>query len=404
MNEIYIGRQPIYDCNLQLFAYELLYRANSEQNAAGDIDHDLATAQVALNAFLEFGLKNLVGDKLAFINLPRSFVEGDLPLPFPKEHVVLEILEDIKVDDRLINSVRRLRSTGCEFALDDFVYHPALRPLIELCEIIKIDFQALSRAEIQTHVAELRQYNVKLLAEKLETHEDYGFARDLGFSYFQGYFFCRPRVISGQSLPPNQLTTMRILSALQDPEIKIGALSDLVSQDVTLSFKLLRSLNSAYYALPKRIESIHHAVVFMGLEQIKRWVTIIALASIPNKPSQLMVVAMTRAKMCEQLGESSDNNAKNKLFTVGLFSVLDALLDKNMDKIMNELPLAEDIKVALIRHEGSMGLILKGVISYEQGLWDDIPIPQSTTSILASNYLTAVSWADEVAQTFKGLQ
>lgn len=399
MSDIYVGRQPIYDCNLQVFAYELLYRANSEQNAAGDIDHDLATAQVVLNAFLEFGLKTLVGDKLAFINLPRSFIEGDLPLPFPKERVVLEILEDIKVDDRFINSVRRLRTIGCVFALDDFIYHPALRPLIEICEIIKIDFQALSREEIQNHVAELGQYNAKLLAEKVETHEDFAFARDLGFSYFQGYFFCRPRIILGQSLRPNKLAALRILSALQDPDIRITALSDLVSQDVNISFKLLRSLNSAYYALPKRIESIHHAVVFMGLEQIKQWVTLIVLASIPDKPSQLMVVAMTRAKMCEQLDESSDKNSKNKLFTVGLFSVLDALLDKKMDKIMEELPLANDIKGALIRHEGNMGLILKSVISYEQGLWDDIAIPHSTTGILTNKYLAAVSWADEVSKT-----
>jgi EAL and modified HD-GYP domain-containing signal transduction protein len=400
MNHIYIGRQPIYDCDLRLFAYELLYRANSEQNAAGDIDHDLATAQVVLNAFLEFGLNRLVGDKLAFINLPRSFIDGDFPLPFPKEHVVLEILEDIKVDDRLINSVRRLRTIGCKFTLDDFIYHPALKPLIENCEIIKIDFQALSHDEIKNHVAELRQYNVKLLAEKVETHEDFAFARDLGFSYFQGYFFCRPSIVSGQSIPPNKLTAMRILSALQDPDIRIGTLANLVSQDVNISFKLLRSLNSAYYALPKRIESIHHAVVLMGIEQIKQWVTLIVLASIPDKPIQLMIVAMTRAKMCEQLDESSDKNSKNKLFTVGLFSVLDALLDKKMDKIMEDLPLANDIKGALIRHEGSMGSILKSVISYEQGLWDDIDIPQSTASELSNKYLTAVSWADEIAKTF----
>jgi EAL and modified HD-GYP domain-containing signal transduction protein len=383
-----------------LFAYELLYRANSEQNTAGDIDHDLATAQVVLNAFLEFGLNKLVGDRLAFINLPRSFIEGDLPLPFPKERVVLEILEDIKVDDQFINSVRKLRDIGCKFALDDFIYHPALRPLIEICEIVKIDFQVLTRAELHNHVAELRRHNVKLLAEKVETHEDFAFARDLAFSYFQGYFFCRPRIISGQSWPPNQITAMRILSALQDPDIKIGALADLISQDVNISFKLLRSLNSAYYALPKRIESIHHAVVCMGLEQIKQWVTLIVLTSIPNKPLQLMVMAMTRAKMCEQLDESADKDSKNKLFTVGLFSVLDALLDKEMDKIMKELPLANDIKEALLRHEGSMGLILKTVISYEQGLWDDIHIPQSNTNMLTNKYLTAVSWADKVAQTF----
>lgn len=400
MHDIYIGRQPIYDCNLELFAYELLYRANSEQNATGDIDHDLATTQVVLNAFLEFGLEQLVGDKLAFINLPRSFIEGDLPLPFPKERVVLEILEDIKIDDGFINSVRKLRAYGCEFALDDFIYHPDLSPLIESCQIVKIDFQVLSRAEIQDHAAALREYNVKLLAEKVETHEDFAFARDLGFSYFQGYFFCRPRIISGQGLPTNRLATMRLLNALQDPDIKIGALADLVSQDVALSFKLLRSLNSPYYALSKRIESIHHAVVFLGLQQIKQWVTLIALASIPDKPSQLIVVAMTRAKMCEQLGETLDANSKERFFTVGLFSILDALLDTKMDKVLDTLPLADDIKEALLRHEGTMGLALKCVLSYEGGRWDEINFPQYRSAMLTKSYLNAVSWADQLVQTF----
>jgi len=400
MQDIYIGRQPIYDRKLELFAYELLYRANNVRNSAGDINHDHATTQVVLNAFLEFGLEQLVGQNLAFINLPRSFVVGDMPMPFPKEHVVLEILEDIKVDDNFLNAVRQLHGKGYQIALDDFTYHPHLRPLLEASKIVKIDFLALSRAEIQEHVAALREYDVKLVAEKIETHEDFEFARDLGFHYFQGYFFCRPHIISGRSLSTNRLATLRLLSKLLDPDNQVAELADLVSQDIALSYKLLHSLNSSFYALPQRIESIHHAIVYLGLQQIKQWVSLIVLTNIPDKPSQLMVTALTRGKMCELIGEALKEKNKESFFTVGLFSLLDALMDTPMDKVLANLPLADEIKRALLKWEGKMGEILRWVLAYEQGRWDEIDFSPSQSKIVTQSYLQAVSWTDQVIQTF----
>jgi EAL and modified HD-GYP domain-containing signal transduction protein len=400
MQDIYIGRQPIYDRNLELFAYELLYRANNVRNAAGDIDHDQATTQVVLNAFLDFGLEKLVGEKLAFINLPRSFVVGDMPLPIPKERVVLEILEDITVDDTFLSAIRQLRAGGYEIALDDFIYHPHLRPLLESTKIVKIDFLALSRAEIQDHVTALRDYDVKLVAEKIETHGDFEFARDLGFHYFQGYFFCRPHIISGRSMSTNRLATLRLLGKLLDQNTPVGELADLVSQDVALSYKLLRSLNSPFYALSKRIESIHHAIVYLGLQQIKQWVSLIVLTNITDKPSQLMAVALTRGKMCELLGDTLSEKNKESLFTVGLFSLLDALMDTTMVNVLSNLPLADDIKAALLQFEGKMGHILRWVLAYEQGRWDEIDCPPSRSKMVTQSYLQAVSWTDQVMQTF----
>ena len=201
MHEIYVGRQPIYNNNLDVCAYELLYRPNNVQNEAGDIDHNHATAQVVLNAFLGFGLDQLVGQKQAFINLPRGFITGELPLPFSKERIVLEILENIEMDGTVMTAVRKLSDDGYEIALDDFIYHPELRPLIDASKIIKIDFVALPRDDIRDHVTALRSHDVKLLAEKIETYQDFEFARELGFDYFQGYFFCRPKIVTGQSLP-----------------------------------------------------------------------------------------------------------------------------------------------------------------------------------------------------------
>jgi len=399
MQDIYIGRQPIFNRKMDLIAYELLYRANGVQNAAGVIDHDHATTQVVINAFLEFGLEELVGKKLAFINLPRSFIVRDKPLPFAKDQVVLEILEDIEVNEDFLNAVRKLRTEGYTIALDDFIYHPDLQALVKLSKIVKLDFTALSREQIQAHVTALREHNVKLLAEKIETHEDFEFAKDLDFDYFQGYFLCRPHIVSGRSLPSNRLAILRLLCELLDPNKQIAELADLVRQDVALSFKLLRSLNSPFYALPKRIDSIQHAIVYLGIQQIKRWVSLIVLANIDDKPSQLMVVALTRGKMCELIGEATGESNKEGLFTIGLFSLLDALLDIKLENILVELPLAPEVKAAILNYAGSMGHILHAVLAYEQNRWDEIDFPALEAAQFTQAYLQAVAWTDEVYQT-----
>jgi EAL and modified HD-GYP domain-containing signal transduction protein len=396
MQDIYIGRQPIFDRNLDLFAYELLYRANQTDNVANVVDDDRATTQVVLNAFLDFGLEELVGKKLAFINLPRNFIVGDKPLPLPKDQVVLEILEGIEVDDDLLGAAHRLRSEGYSIALDDFIYHPKLEPLVKLSKIIKIDFTTLSRNQIREHVALLSEHKAELLAEKIESHEDFEFAKELGFRYFQGYFLCRPHIVAGRSLPSNRLAIMRLLCELLDPNKSIAELADLVSQDVALSFKLLRTLNSPFYALPKQIDSIQHAIVYLGLQQIKQWVSLIVLANITDKPSQLMVLALTRGKMCELMGEILGEKHKGSLFTVGMFSLLDALMDTNLENILAELPLIAEVKTAILGREGSMGHILETVLAYEKGRWDEIDFPPEQAAKFSEAYLQSVSWTDKV--------
>lgn len=399
MHEIYIGRQPIYNRKLDVCAYELLYRPNSVQNEAGVVDPNHATTQVVLNAFLGFGLEQLVGQKKAFINLPRDFIVGTLPLPYNKERVVLEILEDIELDDAVMAGVRKLSDDGYEIALDDFIYHPDLGPLVDVCKIIKIDFVSLLRRDIRDHVAALRKHDVKLLAEKIETYDDFDFAQELGFDYFQGYFFCRPKIVIGQSLSANRQGILTLLAKLQDPNIKIKVLADLISQDVAISYKLLRGLNSAFYAPCKPIKSIHQAIVHLGLQQVKQWVYLIALSSIPDKPSELMVVGVIRAKMCELLGERMGENNES-YFTVGLFSVLDALMDTTIDRALTNLPLADNIKWALLKREGNLGRILQCVLAYEEGRWDDTHLPNVSPATLTESYLTAVAAAEKFTKTF----
>lgn len=395
MHSIYVGRQPIYDRDLNVYAYELLYRGG-EHNQADFPDGDTATSQVILNTFLDIGLNQIVGHHPAFINMTRNFLVGTSPLPLPPERVVLEILEDIDIDPELVAAISALAASGYRIALDDFVYHDTLRPLVEVADIIKIDLMALDRTGLKEHVSILQNNDAILLAEKVETQEDYEFCRELGFDLFQGFFFCRPNVIKGQRIPANRLATLQLLSALQQPDSEVKELEKIISQDVSLSYRLLRLINSAFYSPARPIESIRQAVVYLGSSAIKNWATLLSLAKIENKPDELITTALVRAKMCELFAQEVAQKNQDSFFTVGLFSTLDAMIDAPMDEIISSLPLAEEITAALLRHEGSAGQALACVLAYEHGDWEQVEFEGLDSDKIQNIYLQAVTWADEL--------
>ncbi|MEC4675046.1 MAG: EAL domain-containing protein [Nitrospirota bacterium] len=254
-NTAFVGRQPIYERSLKVFGYELLFR-NSQVNKASFTDGDAATAQVMLNTFIEIGLDHIVDQHLAFINLTRDFVLGNFCMALPKNRVVLEVIENLDVDQELIDALRRLSNLGYRIALDDFVYHESLKPLVELADIIKVDVLELDRASIEKHVGILRQYPVKLLAEKVETYEDFEFCRELGFDYFQGYFFCKPNVIAGKPLSANR---MALLAQMHDPALKTCEHERILNEDLSLSPQALRYMNSIILVMTKQEDSINEA-------------------------------------------------------------------------------------------------------------------------------------------------
>jgi EAL and modified HD-GYP domain-containing signal transduction protein len=396
MQDIYIGRQPIFDRDLNVFAYELLFRS-STHNSAGSFDGDQATSQVIVNAFIEIGLDQIVGGARAFINLTRSFVTSNAPLPFPKDRVVLEVLEDIHPDTEVIAGVRNLAAQGYSMALDDFVYDDILKPLIELAQFVKIDLMALSREQLNEHVRLLRSYNVKLLAEKIETQEEFEHCKSLGFDYFQGYFLSKPNIVQGTQLPPNRLAVLQLLPKLQDPDTDTSEIEKLVGQDVALSYKLLRYINSAFFALPKKIDSIRQAVVYLGTQSIKTWVTLLVVAGLGNKPAELVIQAMQRAKMCELLAQTAKRKNTEAYFTVGLFSLLEALMDTPLEKILEALPFSEDIRNALLKQEGPYGEALACVIAYEKGDFLRAHFDRLAPSQMTDTYLASARWADQSA-------
>ena len=401
MQDIFIGRQPIFDRNLEVFAYELLFRSGIE-NRAGEFDGDQATSQVIVNAFIEIGLDHIVGTQLAFINLTRSFVTSSAPLPFPKERVVLEVLENIHPDAEVIAGVRSLVAQGYNVALDDFVFNENLRPLIEVANIVKIDLMSVSRDELKEHVDILRQYPAKLLAEKIETQDDFEYCKALGFDYFQGYFLSRPNVVQSQQLPPNRIAVLQLLSKLQNPDTDAAEIEQLISQDIALSYKMLRYINSAFFALPRKIDSIRQAVVYLGARAIKGWVTLLVVAGLGNKPAELVTQAMQRAKMCELLAQTAKRPHTESYFTVGLFSLLEALMDTPLDKILESLPFSEDIRNALLRQEGPYGEALACVIAYEKGDFNRAWFDRLAPSQMTDAYLASARWADQSASALVG--
>jgi EAL and modified HD-GYP domain-containing signal transduction protein len=398
VSNIFIARQPIYDRRLNVFAYELLYRAGEGNNQANVTDGDDATSQVLVNALMEIGLPELVGKALAFINLTQQHILNGLPSTLAHENVVLEVLEDVVPDEALIGALQVLKETGYTIALDDFVCHDSKRPMVELADIIKIDVMELQGNLLAEQVKKLRPMGVKLLAEKVETPEEFEYCKALGFDYFQGYFFCKPNIVKGDHTPTSRMAIMQLLTRVQDPDLDISELQNLISRDVSLSYRILRYINSAHFSLGKKIESMQQAINLLGLNTIKTWVTILAMSSIDDKPYELILTALIRARMCETLASKLTLTPEHA-FTVGLFSALDAFLDKPLDKILATLPLADDLHIALLRHHGELGKLLGLVLNYERGEWQEIPDLQFDIKTLRTNYLDALRWAGELSDS-----
>jgi EAL and modified HD-GYP domain-containing signal transduction protein len=285
---------------MAVLGYELLFRDSAVDRAIFS-DGDQATAEVILNTFMDIGLDEVVGRNLAFINFGRNLIMANYCESLPRERVVFELLESIEPDEALLKRLSQLKNAGYRIALDDFICADPYFRLLENVQYVKLDMLATDRKMVENSVATLKKFPVKLIAEKVETREDFQFCRDLGFDYFQGYFFCRPELVTSHRLPVNRLATIRLITKLNNPDIKMKELEEALSQDVALSYKLLRYANSAVCGLPREIESIRHAVVLVGLERMRIWASLILFSGLEDKPRDLIVTGATRARMCEKL-------------------------------------------------------------------------------------------------------
>ena len=390
MSDVFVARQPIFDADSEVSAYELLFRGGAAMDTANVSDNDAATSTVIINAFTELGLDNVVGDHRAWINVSRDFMVGKLADALPAERVCLELLENERVDAELIAAIDELRARGFKIALDDFADDPTRGPLLECVDYVKVELMGRSRDEIAADVERLKPYGMTLLAEKVETREDQEFCAELGFDLFQGYFFCKPEQMAAKGVAPNRLALLQLVAALQDPAIEFSQLETLISRDLPLSYRLLRYINSAFFGLRREVSSIGRALTLLGLENVKKWTTLTVFAGMEEKPRELIVTALVRAHFCELAGERFGEKNADQLFTLGLFSVVDALMDAPMKEVVESIPFPADMRDALIQGKGPKGELLDAALRCERGRF---PARE-----LADAHVQALAWATEAAE------
>ncbi|MCK4503276.1 MAG: HDOD domain-containing protein [Desulfuromonadales bacterium] len=399
--EHFIARQPIFDTNNKVYAYELLFRSGLHNYFDCD-DADYAAASIIANTNLLFDLNEMIGDTKAFINCTAKVLREDLITTLPRQYAVVEVLEDVEPDASIIAACRRLKDQGYLLALDDFVYHENYEPLLELADIIKVDFLLSDVAE-QEHLAKtMIPRGIKMLAEKVETYEVYEQAKQMGYQLFQGYYFARPVIISRKDIPTNKIQFLRILKDIHAEEVDFKKLALTIQSEVSLSYKLLKLINSAAFALRHKVTSILQALSLLGLREIRSWISLLSIASMAeDKPAELVISSLIRARLCEKLAQQCKmGDRKEDLFLMGLFSLLDVIMSRPIDEILSEITVEDDILEALTGTSGTTKNILDLVIAMEKGEWEQVSALATELQIdeqkLPSCYLDAVKWAQDI--------
>jgi c-di-GMP-related signal transduction protein len=400
--DVFVARQPIFRKNHKIYGYELLFRGGMV-NAFPGMDGDTATSKVLSNTFFAMGVDQVLGGKRAFINFTQDLLLQKVPMMFPRERVTVEVLENVSPEPEVVSACREIGEKGYEIALDDFLFQEELRPLIQLANIIKIDFVSTSLDDIAEYVEKLSLYGVKFLAEKVETHEKFQHALDMGFTYFQGYFFSKPQILAGRDVSPSKINLVQMMAEANKEDMKFEELEKIVTRDVSIAYKLLRYMNSAYFRRVREITSIKQAMVLLGQTGVRRFISLIIMAKLASdKPDELLRASIIRARMCELLGKDTPTGmSTSELFILGLFSLIDAILDEKMEKLMDKLPLSDAIKNTLVKGEGQLSVFLNLVKAYEAGDWESLADSVSKTGAseekMPEYYLDAVGWADSMA-------
>ena len=375
MEEAFIGRQAILDQQQKVYAYEILFRSGLKNAFDPTLDGNVATQSVMVGAMLEFGLKKLVSDKKAFINFTEQNLLNRAPKLLPPENVVVEILENVQPTSEIVEAVRELKAEGYKIALDDFVLLPGYEPLIEMADIIKVDFRITTDPEERQKLREILPSHVRLLAEKIETEEEFHQAMAFGYVLFQGYFFCKPAILHQKKLTSNALSRMRLLKEINRQNVDFASMTNVISSDTNLVHKLLTYINSAGIGLINHVSNLKQATVLLGASGVKRWVTLISLQTFSeDKPPELFTLSLLRAKFCELIaGElKRPGLTQDAGFLIGMFSLLDVLLMLPMEEVLKEVALADDLNAALLGEDNDLRRILDLVIAYEKGDWDKV--------------------------------
>ncbi|MFT6914421.1 MAG: EAL and modified HD-GYP domain-containing signal transduction protein [Motiliproteus sp.] len=392
-----MARQPIFDRQLKVIAYQLLYRSDIE-GETDFLDGEQASSEMLLNIYTSLSDEGTTKRVPAFVHLTREMLINQSAPQLLRKQIVIEVLEDSTIDQPLIDAVRKAKEDGFKLALDGFFFDAKYIPLLKLVDIVKLDVQQLSTQEVEEQIQKLAPYRITLLAQKIETLEQLYECIDQGFKLFQGHFLSKPQIVKGKKVAPNTLALMQVVQELQRPDTTAAAVERLIIKDPLLTFKLLRIVNSASYALVRKVESLSQAVVMLGMEQVRKWATLISLSSGSHKPSELSRSLLARGRMCELLAESMHYPNPSNFFMVGMMSDIGALLDMELDAVLEQIPLNDEIKAAIGKHEGTMGRILEAVLAYEHGEWERLDAFDIDDDLYESAYRQSLTWAQDAMQ------
>lgn len=403
--DVFVARQPIFGPDRQVKAYELLYRS-SHQNTFDGTDGDTATSRLLVNAFLTLGIDTITGGRPAFVNFTRNALLQEFPTLLPPDRLVIEVLEDVEPDEQVVTVCRNLKALGYTLALDDIIsLDRRYDALLELTDVVKVDWMLADDIQKQAVAQRCRPYRITMLAEKVESEEEFVDAVRLGYTLFQGYFFCRPNIIAGRDVPAAKTNYLRLLREVNSRDFDLGRIENVIKSELTLSYKLLKYLNSAAFGWRRQISSIKHALVAVGERELRKWMSVLCLTQMADdKPPELALQSLVRAHFCEQMGSLVGMaDRSTDLFLAGLFSMLDTIMQRPLAECLEQVPIATEVLDALIEGKGRMRDILDGVVAYERGDWAAVRAVAEKLTVdperVSETYLQAVKRADTLFAT-----
>ncbi len=388
-----VGRQPICSADGSLRAYKLLFR-NSEHTAEFT-DDNRATSTVLLNTFVEIGLDRVVGNHQAFVKLTREFLTGEHPLPSRPDLLVVDILNNIEIDAEIIQGVQKLKRKGFGIAVDDVVFRPELEPLLPLADFLQVDLRTVDIDHLKDHCRSFRRLTVRLLAQKIETAEEFEACKALQFELYQGFYISKPHVLQRVKSKTNKAVVLQLLSQMCAAQFSFTKLAEIVKQDAGLCCRFLRYVNSAFHGL-QSIRSIDHALIMMGARGIRGMTALLELTGMSDMPEHCVVSAVLRGQMCRNLAEKLLPSEAESLTTLGILSTLDVLLTEPLEVLLDDLPITPQMRAALLTNAGLSGQILKAVVAYDTGDWPKACLAGVSKTDLRDAYLSALERADGV--------
>lgn len=369
---VYMARQPIFDNENNVYAYELLYRSNGQDNLYTGVSGDESTADVVTNAFFGLDVKNVIGGARAFINFTGNLLKRGIPKMISPEILVVEVLENQLTDDDLLDACMELKELGYMIALDDFEYSNAYSELFQLGDLVKIDFRTPQKSIEETAYV-CRYSNKLMLAEKIETHEEFEYAKKLGCTYMQGYYFAKPAIMSGSSIQPLPVNLMQVMQLIAEPEPNIKAIVDVMSRDTAMCQRILRLINSAYFGVSNKVSSISQAILILGLDYLREWVYLMGMQKLTHNDNvEAMKTSLLMAKLCRKISllipEASEN--ADSFYLMGLLSMVVFSGERALAQALDEFPLTNDIKKGLLRRGGIYSDVFETALSYTNADWE----------------------------------